>query len=187
MLWDWDGTLERIHHALYVATREREWRKRHILVDTLGLLLNVVVHPADVQDRDGARLVLDRAPVACSRLSSTSSPTPATRDPASRTTRRSKTCGPIGTAVESRVNSRCSTLTIQFSKEMPTRRAPSFARPLLLLRQGPGDRTTTFGWSRCRFPIEGARHLRAQAQRRFEGRNTMVWKTPALCATVGLK
>ena len=23
MLWDWDGTLERIHHALYVATRER--------------------------------------------------------------------------------------------------------------------------------------------------------------------
>jgi transposase len=35
-------------------------RKRHILVDTLGLLLNVVVHPAEVQDRDGARLVLDR-------------------------------------------------------------------------------------------------------------------------------
>src|SRR6202035_579055 len=35
-------------------------RKRHILVDTLGLLLNVVVHPGDVQDRDGARLVLDR-------------------------------------------------------------------------------------------------------------------------------
>ena len=98
MLWEWDGTLERIHHALYVATREREGReasptvaiidsqsakaaqkgaprsnsqgfdagkkvtgrKRHILVDTLGLLLNVVVHPADVQDRDGARLVLDQ-------------------------------------------------------------------------------------------------------------------------------
>ena len=35
-------------------------RKRHILVDTLGLLLSVVVHPADVQDRDGAPLVLDR-------------------------------------------------------------------------------------------------------------------------------
>ena len=79
-LWDWDGTLERIHHALYVETREREGReasptapiidsqsgkaaqkgaprstrraidagkkvtgrKRHILVDTLGLLLSVV-------------------------------------------------------------------------------------------------------------------------------------------------
>ena len=26
MLWDWDGTLERIHHMLYVATREREGR-----------------------------------------------------------------------------------------------------------------------------------------------------------------
>ena len=26
-LWDWDGTLERLHHALYVATREREGRE----------------------------------------------------------------------------------------------------------------------------------------------------------------
>jgi transposase len=26
MLWDWDGTLERIHNALYVQTREREGR-----------------------------------------------------------------------------------------------------------------------------------------------------------------
>ena len=34
-------------------------RKRHIVVDTLGLLLAVVVHPADIQDRDGAKLVLD--------------------------------------------------------------------------------------------------------------------------------
>jgi hypothetical protein len=72
--WNWDGTLERIHHELYVAVREQEgrepsptvalpdsqglakwgsWldpsgydarkkvkgRKRHILVDTLGLLV----------------------------------------------------------------------------------------------------------------------------------------------------
>jgi putative transposase len=37
-------------------------RKRHILVDTLGLPLSIVVHPADVQDRDGARRVL--APLA---------------------------------------------------------------------------------------------------------------------------
>jgi putative transposase len=28
------------------------------LVDTLGLLVAVVVHPADIQDRDGARLLL---------------------------------------------------------------------------------------------------------------------------------
>ena len=30
------------------------------MVNTLGLLLAVVVHPADIQDRDGARLVLAR-------------------------------------------------------------------------------------------------------------------------------
>ena len=36
-------------------------RKRHILVDTLGLLLSVIVHPADVQDRDGARELLRTA------------------------------------------------------------------------------------------------------------------------------
>lgn len=35
-------------------------RKRHILVDTLGLLLNVTVHSAGIQDRDAARLVLNR-------------------------------------------------------------------------------------------------------------------------------
>ena len=35
-------------------------RKRHLLVDVLGLILAVVVHPADIQDRDGARLVFDR-------------------------------------------------------------------------------------------------------------------------------
>src|SRR2546422_4203382 len=35
-------------------------RKRHILVDTLGLLLSVAVHPANIQDRDGVALVLDR-------------------------------------------------------------------------------------------------------------------------------
>jgi putative transposase len=43
-----------------MRARRSPGRKRHILVDTLGLLLNVVVHPGDVQDRDGARLVLDR-------------------------------------------------------------------------------------------------------------------------------
>ena len=36
-------------------------RKRHILVDTLGLLLAVVVTSASVQDRDGGRLVVERA------------------------------------------------------------------------------------------------------------------------------
>lgn len=35
-------------------------RKRHIVVDTQGWLLAVVVHPANVQDRDGAKPVLQR-------------------------------------------------------------------------------------------------------------------------------
>lgn len=33
-------------------------RKRHLVVDTLGMILAVVVHAANVQDRDGAKLVL---------------------------------------------------------------------------------------------------------------------------------
>ena len=43
-------------------------RKRHLLVDTLGLLLMVVVHAADIQDRDGAKLVLERVRHRCPRL-----------------------------------------------------------------------------------------------------------------------
>jgi putative transposase len=42
----------------YDGGKKVNGRKRHILVDTLGLLLKVVVHPANVQDREGARLVL---------------------------------------------------------------------------------------------------------------------------------
>ena len=93
--WHDDGTLGRIHHALYMACREQMGReasptacaidsqsvksaekggrvdpngydagkkikgkKRHILVDTTGLLLHAIVHPADVQDRDGGVLVM---------------------------------------------------------------------------------------------------------------------------------
>jgi hypothetical protein len=105
MHYPWDGTLEAIHHRLYLACRAEAGKdaspsaaildsksvkaaekgastsirsattrasrasnalprvkgvKYHVLVDTLGLLLNVVVHAADIQDRDGAALVLDR-------------------------------------------------------------------------------------------------------------------------------
>ena len=35
-------------------------RKRHIVVDTMGLLLAVIITAASVQDRDGARTVLER-------------------------------------------------------------------------------------------------------------------------------
>ncbi len=42
----------------YDAGKKISGRKRHLLVDTLGLVLLVVVHPANVQDRDGKRLLL---------------------------------------------------------------------------------------------------------------------------------
>ena len=42
----------------YDAGKKVAGRKRHLLVDTLGLILLAKVHAADVQDRDGARLVL---------------------------------------------------------------------------------------------------------------------------------
>jgi transposase len=45
----------------YDAGKKVKGRKRHIPVDTLGLLLSVVVHSADVQDRDGAAAVPRRA------------------------------------------------------------------------------------------------------------------------------
>src|SRR5512135_2452189 len=80
-LWGWDGTLEKMHHALYVKCREQAEReasptvcvidrhgfdagkltkgkKRHILVDALGLVLHALVTAADVQDRDGGVLLL---------------------------------------------------------------------------------------------------------------------------------
>lgn len=94
--WSWDGTLQRIHHALYVKCREQASRqasptaaiidaqsvrsaekggvridphgydagkkvkgkKRHILVDTQGLVLHAIVHAADIQDRDGGASLL---------------------------------------------------------------------------------------------------------------------------------
>ena len=40
------------------AGKKVNGRKRHIIVDTMGLLLWVVVHGAGMQDRDGAKLVL---------------------------------------------------------------------------------------------------------------------------------
>jgi len=42
----------------YDAGKKLNGRKRHIVVDTLGLILAVVVHPASIQDYDGAVLVL---------------------------------------------------------------------------------------------------------------------------------
>ncbi len=43
----------------YDGAKKLVGRKRHILVDTEGLLLAVNVHPANVMDRDGIKPVLD--------------------------------------------------------------------------------------------------------------------------------
>lgn len=46
------------HRKGYDAHKKVKGRKRHLLVDTLGLVLSVYVTPADVQDKVGARCVL---------------------------------------------------------------------------------------------------------------------------------
>jgi transposase len=43
----------------YDAAKKVKGRKRHIVTDTGGLLVGAEVHPADVQDRDGAKLVIE--------------------------------------------------------------------------------------------------------------------------------
>ena len=48
----------RIDPSGYDAGKKVAGKKRHILVDTLGLLLHAIVHPADIQDRDGGVLLL---------------------------------------------------------------------------------------------------------------------------------
>jgi putative transposase len=42
----------------YDAGKKINGRKRHLLVDTIGLVLGVMVLPANLQDRDGARRLL---------------------------------------------------------------------------------------------------------------------------------
>ncbi len=51
-------TTERGGPRGYDGAKKLSGRKRHLLVDTSGLLLRVVVHPASMQDRAGAKLVL---------------------------------------------------------------------------------------------------------------------------------
>lgn len=42
----------------YDAGKRVSGRKRHIITDTMGFILAVVIHNANIQDRDGAKLVL---------------------------------------------------------------------------------------------------------------------------------
>ena len=52
----------------YDAGKKVKGRKRHLVVDTLGLLIALVVQPADVQDYDGAREVIGQAKERFPRL-----------------------------------------------------------------------------------------------------------------------
>jgi putative transposase len=52
----------------YDAGKKVNGRKRHILVDTLGLLLSVKVLAANIQDRDGAKQLLDEVKERMPRL-----------------------------------------------------------------------------------------------------------------------
>ena len=62
--FDW-----KVHSAYILPHRTcSEHEPRHILVDTLGLLIALVVHAANIQDYDGARQVLQKAPQKSSRL-----------------------------------------------------------------------------------------------------------------------
>jgi putative transposase len=50
------------------AGKKISGRKCHLVVDTLGLVMAVVVHAANIQDRDGAKLFLRKLAGRFSRL-----------------------------------------------------------------------------------------------------------------------
>jgi putative transposase len=52
----------------YDAGKKVSGRKRHLLVDVLGLVIACVVHAADIQDEDGCEAVLDQAKARFPRL-----------------------------------------------------------------------------------------------------------------------
>jgi putative transposase len=52
----------------YDGAKKLNGRKRHLLVDTTGLLLRVLVHPADLRDADMAPWLLAAAYESCERL-----------------------------------------------------------------------------------------------------------------------
>lgn len=41
--------------------KKTKGRKRHILVDTIGLVIDVLIHSAGIQDRNGGKLLMSKA------------------------------------------------------------------------------------------------------------------------------
>ena len=58
MLWDWDGTLERIHHALYLMVRDLEGREAS---PSAGVIDSQSVKGAEKGGRASTRRALTRA------------------------------------------------------------------------------------------------------------------------------
>src|SRR6516164_6597348 len=72
-MWQADGSIDRTHDELrrqvrLAAGKKVKGRKRHLLVDTMGLIVAVVVHSAGVQDYDGAKPLLAGARGTSPRL-----------------------------------------------------------------------------------------------------------------------
>ena len=51
--------LNKVDREATTGGNKTDGRKRHVVVDTLGLVWALVVTPADVQDRDGGKLALE--------------------------------------------------------------------------------------------------------------------------------
>src|SRR5215203_6370279 len=70
-LGDWTAPGKEKSVATTGARRSREikGRKRHLLVDTQGLVLKAKVHGAGIADRDGIKPLLEHAKDRCPRLS----------------------------------------------------------------------------------------------------------------------
>ncbi len=58
MLWEWDGTLERIHHELYVRTRDLEGREAS---PSAGVIDSQSVKSAEKGGRASTRRAMTRA------------------------------------------------------------------------------------------------------------------------------
>ncbi len=54
----WESRIRGAHG--YDAVKKVNGRKREIMVDTQGLLLEVLVHPGDISDRIGGALLLNK-------------------------------------------------------------------------------------------------------------------------------
>jgi len=52
----------------YDGNKKMNGRKRHIITDTLGLILAIVIHNADIQDRNGAKQVIEELKYKYPRL-----------------------------------------------------------------------------------------------------------------------